>query len=349
MVVDPKFVRPAEVDLLIGNPAKAQARLGWKPDGQLPPARGDDGRRGPREASQEGAAEVKVLVTGADGFVGRHLCRALRGTRRHGRACGGPGGAGGLEITEPGRGLRGACRSSSPEGVVHLAGISSVARSHRSPGGDRGVNVLGAANLLQAVRDHAPEARVLLVGSGEEYGRLEAGHPRTSRRPLAPLSPYAASKAAAEMLGRQAFASYGTGGGAAPSLQPPRRWSGAGVRGSVVRDAAGEDLPRARLPPVIEVGDLSPVRDFTHVLDVVDAYLLLLARRSAGRGLQHLLRGRAGASARCSTRSRRSPGHAPRSRSTLRDSDRPRFRGWSGIPPARAARMEARSARWSRR
>ena len=29
--VNPKFYRPAEVDLLIGNPAKAKSKLGWEP------------------------------------------------------------------------------------------------------------------------------------------------------------------------------------------------------------------------------------------------------------------------------------------------------------------------------
>ena len=36
VVVDPKFYRPAEVDLLLGNPSKAMKTLGWKPDVSFP-------------------------------------------------------------------------------------------------------------------------------------------------------------------------------------------------------------------------------------------------------------------------------------------------------------------------
>ncbi len=168
-----------------------------------------------------------------------------------------------------------------PEGVIHLAGISSVARSHSEPAETAAVNVAGAANLLQAVRDHAPRARVLLVGSGEEYGRLEPDRPADERSPLAPVSPYAASKVAAEILGRQAFASYGT----AVVLLRPFNHLGAGqAPGFVVPSFAAQlvKISRGQASATIEVGDLSPVRDFTHVLDVVDAYLLLLAHGEPG-------------------------------------------------------------------
>jgi GDP-4-dehydro-6-deoxy-D-mannose reductase len=143
------------------------------------------------------------------------------------------------------------------------------------------VNVLGAAHLLQAVREHVPTARVLLVGSGEEYGRLEEGHPADERTPLAPLSPYAASKVAAETLGRQAFASYGT---AVMFLRPFNHLGAGQAPGFAVPSFAAQLMKifRGQSSPVIEVGDLSPVRDFTHVLDVVDAYLLLLADGQPG-------------------------------------------------------------------
>jgi GDP-4-dehydro-6-deoxy-D-mannose reductase len=223
---------------------------------------------------------MRVLVTGADGFVGRHLCRALEARGDTVWAAGGPGGVRALEVTSLGEVSR-CVADFKPEGIVHLAGISSVARSHAAPAETLKVNVLGAAHLLQAVREHAPKARLLLVGSGEEYGRLREGQAAEEQTPLAPLSPYAASKAAAELLGRQAVASYGT----AVVLLRPFNHLGAGqAPGFVVPSFAAQlaKISKGQLPPVIEVGDLSPVRDFTHVLDVVDAYLLLLANGQAG-------------------------------------------------------------------
>ena len=118
---------------------------------------------------------MKVLVTGADGFVGTHLVRALRARGDAVEACGGPGGAGQLEITD-GAAVEARVREARPEGVIHLAGVSSVARSHEQPSATIAVNVLGTAHLLEAVRRHVPRARVLLVGSGEAYGAVPKGH-----------------------------------------------------------------------------------------------------------------------------------------------------------------------------
>jgi GDP-4-dehydro-6-deoxy-D-mannose reductase len=224
---------------------------------------------------------MKVLVTGADGFVGQHLCRALEARDDTVWAAGGPGGVRALEVTNQAEVLK--CVSEfKPEGVVHLAGISSVARSHAAPAEAVAVNVLGTAHLLQAVRDHVPRARVLLVGSGEEYGRLQEGHPADEQTPLAPLSPYAASKLAAEILGRQAFASYGT----PVVLLRPFNHLGAGqAAGFVVPSFASQlvKISRGQASAIIDVGDLSPIRDFSHVLDVVDAYLLLLSHGEPGQ------------------------------------------------------------------
>ena len=94
---------------------------------------------------------MKVLVTGADGFVGRHLVRALQARGDVVEACAGPGSAGSLEITDAAAVLE-RIESFTPEGIVHLAGISSVAWSHQHPERTHRVNVGGTANLLDAVR-----------------------------------------------------------------------------------------------------------------------------------------------------------------------------------------------------
>jgi GDP-4-dehydro-6-deoxy-D-mannose reductase len=224
---------------------------------------------------------MRVLVTGADGFVGKHLCRVLDARGDIVWAAGGPGGVRALEVTNS-VAVSKCVEQFKPEGVVHLAGVSSVARSHSAPAETVAVNVLGAANVLQAVREHAPKARVLLVGSGEEYGRLEPASPALEQAPLSPMSPYAASKVAAEVLGLQAFTSYGT----AVVLLRPFNHLGAGQAPGFVAPSFAAQLvkiSRGEAPPRIEVGDLSPVRDFTHALDVVEAYVLLLSHGEAGK------------------------------------------------------------------
>jgi GDP-4-dehydro-6-deoxy-D-mannose reductase len=223
---------------------------------------------------------VKVLVTGADGFVGTHLVRVLRARGDTVDACSGPGGPGELEITRA-EAVDARVREGVPDAVIHLAGVSSVARSHDHPAATVSVNVLGAANLLESVKRHAPRARVLLVGSGEVYGAVASGHPAKETDPPRPLSPYAASKFAAEVLARQMVESYRLqvmlarpfnhlGPGQAPGFVVP----------SLTRQLV--DIARGAAPPVVEVGDLSPVRDFSHVLDVIDGYLLLLEQGDPG-------------------------------------------------------------------
>jgi len=224
---------------------------------------------------------VKVLVTGADGFVGIHLVRSLRARGDTVDPCGGPGGSGELEITSAAA-VEARIRESLPEAVIHLAGVSSVARSHEQPSTTFAVNVLGAANLLESVRRHVPRARVLLIGSGEAYGAVATSHRATETDPLRPLSPYAASKVAAEVLARQMVDSYRLH----VVLARPFNHLGPGqAPGFVVPSLARQLLQVARgaAPAVVEVGDLSPVRDFSHVLDVIDGYLLLLERGEPGQ------------------------------------------------------------------
>jgi GDP-4-dehydro-6-deoxy-D-mannose reductase len=223
---------------------------------------------------------VKVLVTGADGFVGRHLVRALMARGDVVEACGGPGTGQALEITDELAVLE-RIASFSPDGIVHLAGISSVGWSHHHPEQTHRVNVGGTNNLLTAVSKVAPRARVVLVGSGEEYGRLDPGTPAAETDRLSPLSPYAASKMEAELLGRQAALSQGL----AVVLVRAFNHLGRGQSREFVMPSFARQLveiARGDSPPIVEVGDLTPVRDFSHVEDVVEAYLLLLERGLSG-------------------------------------------------------------------
>src|SRR5439155_23480924 len=102
-----------------------------------------------------------------------------------------------------GHALTEAMGAAKARAVVHLAALSSVAGSWESIPEAWRVNVLGTVNTLEAVRESAPEARVLVVSTGDVYGRAGTT-PTPEDAPLAPVSPYGASKAAAEIAAAQA-------------------------------------------------------------------------------------------------------------------------------------------------
>jgi GDP-4-dehydro-6-deoxy-D-mannose reductase len=204
-----------------------------------------------------------ILVTGADGFVGRHLLRELGEDAVPGRA----------DVLD-GEGLRAELETVKPRAVVHLAALSSVSESWDETVPLWRTNVLGTVQLLDAVGGSAPEARVLLASSGEVYGRA-AVLPAAEDAPVAPLSPYAASKAAAELAAAQA-ALAGIDVVVARSF--PHIGPGQDERfavGSWTKQIAGLE---AEGGGKLLVGDLSAERDLTDVRDVCRAYSLLLDR-----------------------------------------------------------------------
>jgi GDP-4-dehydro-6-deoxy-D-mannose reductase len=166
----------------------------------------------------------------------------------------------------------------APRAVVHLAAQSSVAQSNDAPEESARINFVGARNLLEAVARHAPRARVLLVGSGEQYGPAETGAaPWTEAAALRPRSPYARSKACADLLGAR-YAADGC------DIVRVRAFNHTGpgqsdvfVLASFARQAA--EIAAGRRDPELAVGNLDSVRDFLDVDDVVDAYLRLLDPR----------------------------------------------------------------------
>ena len=167
-----------------------------------------------------------------------------------------------------------------PDAIVHLAAVSSVAASREDPGLAFRVNFLGVHALLEAVAQQAPRARVLLVGSGDAYGSAAPGAPPfTEDSPLRPRSPYARTKAAADLLGM----SYAERGLDVLRVRPFNH-TGAGqsdvfVAASVARQLI--EIERGTRPGVLQVGNLDSVRDFLDVADVVEAYALLCEPRAA--------------------------------------------------------------------
>jgi GDP-4-dehydro-6-deoxy-D-mannose reductase len=168
-----------------------------------------------------------------------------------------------------------------PEGVIHLAGWASVGSSYAQPTPCFEVNALGTAYVLDAIRKQAPKARILLVSSGEVYGEVAGGRASSEATPLAPKSPYATSKLAAELVARQFAASYGLDVVIARAFNHV----GPGQDERFVIPALARQLMavlEGNASPRIMVGNLDPVRDFSSVFDVIGAYRMLLDRGVSG-------------------------------------------------------------------
>lgn len=227
---------------------------------------------------------MRVAVTGADGFVGRHLCSYLESAGDDVVAMPGPPprsndpSAGFIDVTdEPG--LRAALARCAPDAVVHLAGLSAVGRSHEAPVETVRVNTLGAVSLCSAVRSVAPRARILLIGSGEVYGSIADGARATEKDALAPASPYAASKAAAEIAAMQFHRAYGL---SVIAARPFNHLGRGQSRDFAIPAFARQLAAMGESGGTLSVGNLDPVRDFSHVDDVCAAYRLLVARGVPG-------------------------------------------------------------------
>ncbi len=230
---------------------------------------------------------MRLLVTGITGFVGLHALAFLRATQprvqvfglaRHAREL--PGAQVRVAALEEADALARVLAEVEPERVLHLAAQSSPRDSFADPAHTLRVNVLGTANLLEALRQHAPGARVLVVGSGEEYGCAGAdGHALREDEALRPLSPYAVSKIAQSYLALQCHLARGMHVVRTRTFNHTGAGRGQGfAESSFARQIVA--VERGLRTPVIDVGNLDAVRDFSDVRDVVSAYWALL---EAGR------------------------------------------------------------------
>jgi GDP-4-dehydro-6-deoxy-D-mannose reductase len=202
-----------------------------------------------------------ILVTGAQGFVGGHLLAQL----------GGRGLPVDVDVTDA-RAVARAVAATAPAAVVHLAALSSVGASWEDAGETWRVNTVGTVNVLEAVRVERPDTRVLVASTGEVYGRAEQV-PTPEDAPIAPVSPYAASKAAAELACEQARrAGVDVVVARAFQHEGPGRDERFAIGSWAAQIARAEESGGG----TVRVGDLTARRDITDVRDVSHAYTLLL-------------------------------------------------------------------------
>lgn len=238
---------------------------------------------------------MRVLITGVTGFVGSHMVEfALAREAEIFGACRWRSNTENIEL------LRGRLQlieadlrdqtsvqemigKTRPDWIFHLAGQSQVMTSWHAPAETLQTNVIGQVHLLEAIRQRgAPFPRVLVVGSSEEYGLVpERELPVTEEHQLQPLSPYAVSKVAQDLLAHQYFRSYGI-----PCLRARSFNHDGPRRGEVfVTSAFARQIAEIELglrEPVIQVGNLKARRDYTDVRDIVRGYWLLLEKGAPG-------------------------------------------------------------------
>jgi len=237
---------------------------------------------------------LKVLVTGADGFVGSWLVPRLRREGHAVVAAVRPGtplpGARALEPGVPTLPLElldpasiRAALATAPDAVVHLAAVASGTDARRDPASAWQVNAVGTAGLAEELGRVVSERRgdpLLLVASTAEVYGPGPGTPRVETDPTRPVSAYAASKLAAEIGALEVHRRTGLRVIVARAFAH----TGRGQNERFVVPALARRLLIAKRAhaPAIKVGNLDPVRELMHVSDVVDAYCRLLSGGRAG-------------------------------------------------------------------
>jgi len=173
-------------------------------------------------------------------------------------------------------------KENRPDYIFHLAAQSSVALSWKNPGLTIDVNIKGSLNVLDAIRELDYIPRVLLIGSGEEYGYVKKEEvPIDEQTTLRPGNIYAATKACQNMIGGIYAKAYSM------DVMMVRAFNHVGPNQAplfVVADFCKQvaEIERGEKPPVIRVGNLTAKRDFSDVRDVVRAYTMLMNSGIAG-------------------------------------------------------------------
>ncbi|MBR6791639.1 MAG: GDP-mannose 4,6-dehydratase [Ruminococcus sp.] len=232
---------------------------------------------------------MKALIIGGAGFVGGYLINELASD--------------GYDVHAtclPSENIKGECTvhtldimdkeavsavlsAVSPDVVFHLAAQSSVALSWKKPQLTAEINVIGSINVLEAVREAEKKMRLILIGSGEEYGFIREGAcPLDENEKLSPGNIYAVTKACQGMLGEVYARAYKM------DIIMVRAFNHSGpaqLPMFVISDFCKQiaEIEKEMRPPEMMVGNLSAMRDFTDVRDVVRAYRLLAEKGVCGK------------------------------------------------------------------
>lgn len=235
---------------------------------------------------------MRILITGARGFVGQHLTDHLTtaipeaeiyGTTRDRSE----------NVTETSATLitvelndetqvRELIGDIQPDVIYHLAAQAFVPRSFEAPWETLENNIKSQLNIFQACRQENLRPRTLIISSAEVYGRIRQDQlPITEDAPLQPTSPYGVSKAACDLLAQQYHDSYDL----PLIICRPFNHIGPGQNEDFVAPAFAMQIARieaGQQEPIISVGDLSAERDFTDVRDIVRAYRMIIENGEPG-------------------------------------------------------------------
>lgn len=243
----------------------------------------------------------KILVTGGTGFVGSHILDKLvserdikkamieiYATRRYHLSrrdkvehletkvnwvdC---------DLTDP-IAVNELLQKIQPDEIFHMAAESFVSPSWTHPHRYMQVNYNATLNLLESIRTFSPKTKILLPGSGEEYGEVAQDDlPITNKTALMPVNPYAVTKIAQDLIGLVYFKSYNLNVVRVRTFnhEGPRRERYFGIASYCYQIARMEIGIQEK---VLRVGDIEDKRNFMHVADVVDAYFLAMEKCSPG-------------------------------------------------------------------
>ncbi len=219
-------------------------------------------------------APGRILLTGANGFVGLHLSHALATAYPSAGLLVPPVDV--CDATE----VDAVIAAGRPDVCIHLAAISTVAAAAREEDLAWQVNLHGTLHLARAILRHAPACQMLFVSSADAYGGSARGDTSIDEdAPLAPANVYAATKAAADL----ALGSMANRGLRVGRLRPFTH-TGSGQSEDFVVPAFARQIARVAAglqPPILEVGNLDTWRDFLDVRDVCAAYISCIERRDA--------------------------------------------------------------------